>query len=266
MLQALAQHGVSPDLVIGTSVGALNGIAVALDPNGAANRLSHLWPKIRRQMIFPGGPLGQLRTLQRGKTHLFPNTGLRSVIAATLPAGITFADTSVPFGVVTTDAATAAPHVVTAGPVAPALLASAAVPGIFPAVRLDDRQLYDGGLVANVPVTQALALGARSLVVLDAIFPGRLPITPTTLPEALLFTAIVAMRSQARLEIPAVATQVPVVYLPGPDIHRVPPLEFKHTNELIEAAYTATRPFLESLQIDGPGLYGPLEGEQPAHA
>jgi len=158
------------------------------------------------------------------------------------------------------DVATAAPHVLTHGPLESALLASAAIPGIFPTVSVDGRQLYDGGVVANVPVTQALAMGARSLVVLDAAFPGRLPAVPSTLAEALFFTAMVAMRVQATLEAPVAAAQVPVVYLPGPAIHRLSPLEFDHTDMLIDGAHQAARSFLEALQIDGPGLYGSPSG------
>ena len=63
MLQALGEHGVAPDLVAGTSIGSINGAVLALDPKGAANRLSHLWPKIKREDILPGGPLDQARTL-----------------------------------------------------------------------------------------------------------------------------------------------------------------------------------------------------------
>ena len=256
MLQALAEREVFPDLVVGTSVGSLNGAVLAMDPKGAANRLNRIWPRIRRQMVFPGGPLAQLRTLQQGRTHLFPNTGLQSLITALLPANATFAKLALPFGAVTTDVATATPHVVTDGRLVPSLLASAAIPGIFPAVSLEGRQLYDGGVVANVPLTQALAMGAQSLVVLDAVFPGHLPEAPSTLAEAMLFTAMVTMRMQAALEAPLVAVQVPVVYLPGPAIQRVSPLEFDHTNMLIDGGYQVAKPFLESLDVTGPGLYG----------
>jgi len=123
-------------------------------------------------------------------------------------------------------------------------------------LSLEGRQLYDGGVVANVPLTQALAMGAQSLVVLDAVFPGHLPEAPSTLAEAMLFTAMVTMRMQAALEAPLVAAQVPVVYLPGPAIQRVSPLEFDHTNMLIDGGYQVAKPFLESLDVTGPGLYG----------
>ena len=256
MLQALAEQGVFPDLVVGTSVGSLNGVVLAGDPQGATSRLNSIWPRIRRQMVFPGGPLAQLRTLQQGRTHLFPNSSLQSLLKVQLPANATFADLALPFGAVTTDVATATPHVVTDGLLIPALLASTAIPGIFPAVSLQGHELYDGGVVANVPVTQALAMGAQSLVVLDAVFPGHLPDAPSTLAEAMLFTAMVTMRIQAALEAPLAAERVPVVYLPGPAIHRVSPLEFDHTSMLIDGGYQAAKAFLQVLEVTGPGLYG----------
>jgi NTE family protein len=255
MLRALADRGILADLVVGTSVGALNGAIVALEPAAAATRLARVWTSMTRRQVFPGGPLAQARTLRAGRTHLFPNTGLRAVIDAHLPPDATFADLAVPFGAVTMDIATATPYVLDAGPLTPALLASAAIPGIFPAVTIDGRQLYDGGVVANVPLIQAQAMGARSLVVLDAAFPGQLPGPPTTLAEALLFTAIVTMRVQVRLEAPIAAADVPVLYLPGPAIQRVSPFDFDHTGALAAGAHEAVGAFLDDLTITGPGLY-----------
>jgi NTE family protein len=256
MLQALGEHDIVPGVVAGTSVGSLNGAVVALDPKGAANRLSHLWVRLTRGDVFPGGLLAQARTLQRTKTHLFPNTGLAAVITQFLGAAITFADLPLPFAAVAMDIATARPHVLREGPLLPALLASTAIPGIFPPVQFGSLQLYDGGLVSNVPMRQALAMGARSLVVLDCSFPGRMPDPPSTIAEVLLYTAMVTMRSQAVLEAPLVAADVPVIYLPGPEPHPVSPLDFRRTGTLIEGAYEAARSFLDDLDLTGPGLYG----------
>lgn len=256
MLQALAEEDVLPDLVAGTSIGALNGSVVALEPKSAANRLSHAWSRMTRERAFPGGFAAQARTLQRTKTHLFPNAGLATVIGEFLGDASTFDDLALPFSVVTTDVGTARAHVVKSGPLLPALLASAAVPGIYPPVAHDSLLLYDGGVVANVPMRQAVAMGARSLVVLDCAFPGRLPAAPQSIAEVLLYTALVTMRTQAVLEAPLVAEQIPVVYLSGPEVQIMSPLDFSHTAALIEAAYTAARSFLASLQISGPGLYG----------
>ena len=256
MLQALGEHDIAPGIVAGTSVGSLNGAVVALDPVSAANRLSHAWARITRGQVFPGGLLAQARVLQHTKTHLFPATGLATVIADFIGADTAFEDLALPFAAVAMDIATARPHVVRDGPLQPALLASAAIPGIFPAVQLGSLQLYDGGLVANVPMRQALAMGARSLVVLDCNFPGHIPGPPSTIAEVLFYTATVTMRAQAVLDAPLAAAEVPVIYLHGPEPHPVSPLDFRQTSLLIETAYEAARAFLAGLDVTGPGLYG----------
>ncbi len=256
MLRALGERGVAPDLVAGTSVGSLNGAVIALDPGLAVDRLGETWAHMTRDRVFPGSLLAQARTLQHTRTHLFPATGLAGVIADFIGAEINFADLRLPFAAVATDVATARPHVLRDGPVLPALLASAAIPGIFPPVQLGSLLLYDGGLVANVPMRQALAMGARSLVVLDCNFPGRILEAPATIAELLFYTFTVTMRTQAVFEAPQAAADVPVVYLHGPEPQPISPLDFRHTGTLIEAAHRAARAFLDDLRVTGPGLYG----------
>jgi NTE family protein len=256
MLQALGEHGVTPDMVAGTSIGSINGAVVALDPKGAANRLSHAWPKMKREHILPGGPLDQARTLRRTKTHLYPNNGLATVITDFLGEDTTFDDLELPFAAVTMDVATARPHMVREGRLLPALLASAAIPGVWPPIEHEGRHLYDGGVVANVPLRQAQDMGARSLVVLDCAFAGWLPKAPETIAEVLLYTGLVTMRAQTVLEAPLVAATLPVVYLQGPEPRPMSTLDFSHTPELIETSYEVARSFLEHLDIRGPGLYG----------
>ena len=136
MLQALGERKIVPGIVAGSPVGSLNGAVVAADPKGAANRLSHLWARLTRGDVFPGGLLAQARTLQRTRTHLFPSTGLAAVITRFLGADITFADLTLPFAAVAMDSATALPHDLREGPLLPALLASTAIPGIFAPVQL----------------------------------------------------------------------------------------------------------------------------------
>ena len=219
------------------------------------------WARITRHQVFPGGLLAQAHTLQHSKTHLFPNTGLASVIADFLGATTTFGDLTLPFAAVATDIVSATPSVIDTGPLLPALLASAAIPGVFPPVDHDGRRFYDGGVVANVPLRQALAMGARSLVVLDCNFPGHLLPPPESLAEILLYTAMVTVRSQSVLEAPLVAAEVPVVYLPGPAACRCSPFNFDFTELLIERAYEAALSFLHDLRVDGPGLYGSPSGQ-----
>ena len=149
---------------------------------------------------------------------------------------------------------------ITSGPLLPALLASAAIPAIYPPVDHDGRRLYDGGVVANVPMRQALAIGARSLVVLDCTFPGHTPPQPETAADAVFYVVFVTIRAQSVLEAPIAAAEVPIVYLPGPSLRRISPLDFTHTDTLVEEAYFSGRLFLKKLSIDGPGLYGSPSG------
>lgn len=256
MLRALHEHGVRPDLVVGTSVGSVNGSLLALAPDEAASRLAVLWKGMTRQRVFPGGPLAQLRSLRANKTYLFPNTGLADVLAGGLDGCAEFESLTLPFGAVSVDCVTGEAVTITSGPLVPAILASSAIPGIYPPVRIGEHVLYDGGVLANVPIRQALAMGARSLVVLDCAFPGHLPTVPQTLAETLLFWATLGMRNQAVLEVELASQQAPVLYLPGPPVQAVTPLDFSHTAELVEASYQASSAFLTTLEITGAGLYG----------
>ncbi|NUS63445.1 MAG: patatin-like phospholipase family protein [Saccharothrix sp.] len=260
MLRALAERGVSPDLVVGTSVGSVNGSLLALDPSGAVDRLAAIWRHMTRARVFPGGLLAQARTLRQHKTHLFPNTGLAGVLEFGLGGALDFAELTLPFGAVAVDSVTGTAVALTTGDLVSAVLASSAIPGIYPAVRREGRVLYDGGVLANVPIRQALALGAKSLVVLDCAFPGHLPVVPATLAETLLFWATLSTRNQAVLEAELASVDVPVLYLPGPPVQPVTPLDFGHTAELIAASYEASAAFLAGVRIEGPGLYGHPSG------
>ncbi|TWP52075.1 patatin-like phospholipase family protein [Lentzea tibetensis] len=253
MLRALAEHGVRPDLVVGTSVGSVNG---SLDPDKAADRLAVMWEGMTRPRVFPGGPIAQLRSLRTNKTYLFPNTGLAAVLAEGLDGATDFSSLRLPFGAVSVDCVTGEAVNITSGELVPAILASSAIPGVYPPVRIGDQVLYDGGVLANVPIRQALAMGARSLVVLDCAFPGHLPTVPETLAETLLFWATLGMRNQAVLEVELASRDVPVLYLPGPPVQPVTPLDFTHTAELILTSYEASNAFLTTLEIAGAGLYG----------
>lgn len=256
MLRALVEAGVTPDLVVGTSVGSVNGAMVARFGGEATERLGRVWAGMTRERVFPGGVLSMVRTLRESRTHLFANSGLRAVIAEHVGAQTRFEDLEIPLGVVATAVTDARAVLITEGLLVPALLGSCAIPGIYPPVAIGETLVYDGGLVANVPMRQAISLGARSLVVLDCAFPSRMPAPPRTMPEVLMYTAMISMRNQAVLEAPLAAAQVPVVYLPGPAPVRVNPLDFQRTEELTAQAYEAASGYLRDLAVDGPGLYG----------
>jgi NTE family protein len=256
MLRALRDREIRPDLVVGTSVGSVNGALLALNPDEAPARLEDVWHRMTRTRVFPGGPIAQLRTLRQHRNHLFPNTGLAEILRTELAGVDNFANLQLPFGTVAVDALTGEAVLMTSGPLTPAILASSAIPGIYPPVYHDGHVLYDGGVIANVPIRQAIALGAKSLVILDCAFPGHLPRVPETLADAVLFWATLGMRNQAVLESERASSEVPIVYLPGAPVQAVTPLDFTHTAELIAHSYTSSSEFLADLTINGPGLYG----------
>lgn len=257
MLRALGEAGVGPDLAVGTSVGAINGAVVAADPKTAADRLWSIWSKIRREDVFPGSRRSQAITLLRSRTHVFPHTGLATLIRRNMTHE-RFEDLALPFAAVATDARTGHPAILRSGPLLPALLASAAIPGIYPTVEIDGNVYVDGGVTSNVPMHEALELGASSVVVLDPGFPCHRDVVPHSLPEMLLFTGAVLLRQHALCALPEVARRVPVVCLPSPCPQATSPFDFTHSIEQMERAHTSARDFLSRLTIVGPGLYGAL--------
>ncbi|MEZ5078688.1 MAG: patatin-like phospholipase family protein [Solirubrobacterales bacterium] len=255
MLQALGEVGLSPDLVVGTSVGAANGALLAEDPRGAANRLSHRWLQVRRQTVFPAHALQRVRSWRRNRTYLVSSAGLRELLDEVL-ATERFEDLTLPLVATAVDLASGEVVYLDSGPLAPAIMASTAVPGIYPAVHHDGRELVDGGVVANVPIERALALGAASVVVLDCGVFGLQAAPPRRLGDTVAHALAIMLRQQVVKDVPPVARQIPVLYLPGPFPVTASPLEFGASARLMQEAYEKSRAFLAAVEPDGPGLYG----------
>ena len=171
MLRALADHSIKPDLVLGTSIGAVNGAFFAADPTVAGvERLSELWKQANDRELFGGAFLRQLTTLARTRTHLQSLEGLRERLSNALPVQ-RVEDLKVPFQCVAASIERAAEHWFVDGDLTEVVLASCAVPGILPPVRIGDEHFIDGGIVNSIPVSRAVALGARKIYVLQV---GRL--------------------------------------------------------------------------------------------
>jgi NTE family protein len=166
MLRALLERGIVPDLVLGTSIGAINGAVVAAEPTSrAAERLQDVWTRIESSDAFGGGILGRLGTLARTRTHLHDNDGLRRMLDDTLDVE-RIEDLRLPFQCVAASIESASERWFTEGPLVDAILASCAVPGILPPVRIDGEHFLDGGIVNSIPVGRAVSLGARTIYVL----------------------------------------------------------------------------------------------------
>ena len=171
MLQALAERGIVPDLVLGTSVGAINGAAFAADPTAdGVRRLTAMWTAMGSGDLFSGSLVGRVATLARTRTHLHDNGPLRALLAEGL-GDRRIEDLALPFQCVAASIERAGEHWFTEGPVVEAVLASASVPGILPPVEIGGEHFVDGGIVNSIPVNRAVELGATRIYVLHV---GRL--------------------------------------------------------------------------------------------
>jgi NTE family protein len=217
MLKALLEQGVRPDVIVGTSVGALNGAFVAADPRvETAVRLEGLWQQMTQSGVFSGSLLRRAGTLARTRTHLHAVGPLRELLQEALPVE-RIEDLQVRFECVAASIERAAEHWFTAGPLADSVLASCAVPGLFAPVRIGDEHFLDGGLVHSIPVGRAVALGARTVYVLQV---GRVeqPLRPPSRPWEVGMVAFeIARRHRYAAEMAAVPEGVTVHVLPTGD-------------------------------------------------
>jgi len=165
MLRALDDAGIRPDLVVGTSVGAINGVVVATDPHAAASRLAEFWQAGVLRQAFGTSVFGRMAQLARSGTHQHSIEPLRRLLEDNLPVDA-FEDLAVPFQCVAASVQAAAARWFGAGPLVPAVLASCAVPGLLPPVEIDGEHFFDGGLVHSIPVGRAVQLGAEVIYVL----------------------------------------------------------------------------------------------------
>jgi NTE family protein len=165
MLQSLVTHGITADLVVGSSVGALNGAFYAGDPTvKGVERLSEIWRGLKRQDVFPLTMRSLLTFLWR-RDFLIPHDGIRKLIEDHIPFR-RLEQAPLPVHIVTTDIISGDSVVLSEGSTSDAIVASTAIPGAFSPVHYRDYYLADGAISSNTPVRVAVAKGARRLIVL----------------------------------------------------------------------------------------------------
>lgn len=170
MLEALLERDIIPDVLVGTSIGAANAAFLAAEPTlPRARALSELWRSLRPRDIFPLGPIRTLRAVARNRS-LFSTTPLRDLIERHARYS-TIERARVPLRIVATDFDDGTEKVFDSGSVADAVLASTALPGVFPPHAISGRLYLDGGLVDHVPLAPAIAMGAETVYVLSCGFP-----------------------------------------------------------------------------------------------
>jgi NTE family protein len=215
MLRALLEAGVRPDLILGTSVGALNGALVAADPSpGVIGRLLQLWESAAStREVYGDGPVRQVTRAVRTGTHLHSSRPLRERLRQEL-GDLTFAELPVPFQCCAAEIETAAEHWFTEGRVTDAVMASAAVPGLLRPAEVDGRHYLDGGIVNSIPVGRAVECGASTVFVLQV---GRVdrPLSVPTKPwEVARVSFEIARRHRFHREMAALPEHVTAHVLP----------------------------------------------------
>jgi len=242
-LRALIEAGVVPDLLVGTSVGALNAAAVAADPTPAGvDLLADVWLSLRGEDLFPGTRVQRALHFVRKGDHLYSNEGIRALVRK-LPIR-TFEETQRPISIVAANLRTGAEHVFETGAIAPPLVATTALPGIFPPVLIEGELYVDGGIVNNVPISVAVELGARRIYVLTCGAPK-----PTTLeirrPLDVLLQAFAHSRA-ARMDVDLrrFADEADIRFVPPPIPRPIRFNDTSHTQRLMNEAYDLTRAYL----------------------
>lgn len=241
MAQALEDEGIRPDLIVGTSVGAINGACLA--GGGSAAELADVWRSINRRQMFPMRPLLGLRAFIGKSTHYVPDYGLRKVLRRNI-AFKRIEDAKITLRVIATDARTGTEVILSQGNAINAIVASAALPGVFAPVTIDGRTLIDGGIANNTPITTAILAGATEVWVLSTGYSCALEAAPKTALAMMMHAAGLLVQQRLVLETTGRIYPVPVWLIPPPCPITVTPVDFSQTEELMTRAREETRRWL----------------------
>lgn len=235
MLRALTESGIAPDLVVGTSAGAINAYQYAADPTAEGiEHLQDLWHGLRRRDVFPINARDIVAGLIGKRDGFVSPDRLRTFLVDKV-GDARLEDAKIPVHIVATDLAEGEPVVLSNGPAIPALLASAAMPGVFPPVTLDGRLLIDGAVTADTPIRQAEGLGATEIYVLPTVGPK----APRQLPKgavAVMIRAIDQMFGHV-VSSDIASAHAAVTVLPAPPTTALSPFDFRSTDRMIEESY-----------------------------
>jgi NTE family protein len=243
MLQALYEHQIEPDFLVGTSAGALNAAFIASRPQTAATarKLGRIWGDLRREDVFPVSMTALIGGVCGKRDHLVPDRGLRALAHRHLEFD-DLADASIPLHVVAFDLTEGREVLLSDGPAVDSIAASASIPGVYPAVTIGERRLVDGGVLNNTPISHAVALGAERIYVLPTQRPGRPPDPPgKSALDAAIYGLGLLVGSRLESDIVRYTRDVELVVMPAPNAAGVQPTSFEHSGALIAEALAAAR-------------------------
>ena len=247
MLEALYERGIAPDFLVGTSVGALNAAFVASRAQSpqTARELGCVWRDLQREDVFPVSMSALVGGVCGRRDHLVPDRELRRLIRRYVEFG-DLADAAIPLHLIAFDLLEGRELRLSEGPAADAVAASAAIPGIFPPVAIDERRLIDGGVVNNTPISHAVELGAERIYVLPTQEPHRRPVrVPTGALDAAIQGLHLLVGCRLAADVARYSAEAELVVLPAPNAGCVQPTSFEHSQRLIAHAREAARTALQ---------------------
>jgi NTE family protein len=243
MMQALARRGVTADMVVGSSVGALNGAFYASNPTQAgAEHLADIWRGLRRQDVFPFTLRTLLGFLWR-RDFLIPHDGIRKLVDDHIPYR-NLEHARLPVHIVATDIITGDSVVFSEGPAAEAIVASTAIPGAFQPVHYKDHFLADGALSSNTPVRVAVKKGARRLIILPTGHACANDAPPVGAVANALHALTLLIARQLVSELENLGPEVEYFVVPPLCPLVGSPYDFSHTAEHIDRAAESTEAWL----------------------
>lgn len=243
MLRVLLSSGVQPDFVVGASAGALNASYFAGAPNaqGVAT-LERIWSGLRRSDIFPF-TLASVFGLLRHPGNVVDPAGLRRVIETNLRYA-RLEDALIPLNIMATNQQGQSVRL-SSGPAIEAILASTAIPGVFPPVHIDGEALMDGAIAANTPVRLAAELGASRIIILPTGYACALKDPPRTVIGKALHAITLMIAWQLMHELERLPENIDVHLMPTLCPLAVSPFDFSASRELIERAAQSSKKWIE---------------------
>jgi NTE family protein len=271
MLGALVSRGIQPDVVYGSSVGAVNAAGFVVDPTSAGvERMATIWKGLTSDDVFPHGRVPAPWRFLQQRESVHPNDGLRKVVET--GSGLErFEDARVPLQVVATSLTDGCAKWFTSGPVTEAVLASAALPSLLPPVHIGGGVYIDGGVVDNVPISRAIEQGCNRIFVLMCGPLHYTPLPPRRPVEAVLtgfFIAVHTRFARERANLPP-GVEVVVFCVGSEPISRYD--DFSATETLIASGRSNAEVVLDFWAAGGRGEIGvgidpvmPVPRESPA--
>ena len=264
MLHALVARGIAADMVVGASVGALNGAYYAGNPTAAGIRqLETIWRGLHRRDVFPVTWRTLLGFLRR-RDFLIASDGVCRLVERHLPYR-NLQEAKIPIHIVATDILTGKTVVLSQGPAAQAILASTAIPAAFAPVEFETQYLADGSISSNTPARVAVTLGAKRIVILPTGYACAREKPPTGAIANALHALTLLIATQLLSELGGLDPQVDYFVLPPLCPLDVSPYDFSQTDGLIERAIKSTEDWLAEGGLERPREHAQLSLHSHKH-